>query len=96
MARRTEIDAAREFMQKRHQQMHGKGAPMPHGKVMTSVGAVAKGQAMPGGRYPIRNRSDLENAIRAVGRSKTPAATRAWIKKRAAQLGLTSLVPADW
>lgn len=59
---------------------------------------AAKGQAMPGGRYPITNRSDLENAIRAVGRTdaaKRPA-VKSFIKKRAAALGLTSLIPADW
>jgi hypothetical protein len=28
-----------------------------------------RGQAMQGGRFPIRNRSDLDNAIRAVGRT---------------------------
>ena len=55
-----------------------------------------KGEAMSGGRYPIRNTSDLQNAIQAYGRSKTPAATRAWIKKRAAALGASKTLPASW
>jgi hypothetical protein len=59
-----------------------------------------RGQAMPGGRYPIRNRSDLENAIHAVGRSKGGEsgrnAVRRWIIKRARALGLTSMIPENW
>lgn len=31
---------------------------------------AASGAAMPGGRFPIRNRAELENAIRAVGRTQ--------------------------
>jgi hypothetical protein len=61
--------------------------------------ALAKqGKAMAGGRYPITNKDDLSNAIRAIGRtdpSKRPA-VKAFIKKRAAALGLTSMIPADW
>src|SRR5690606_27291463 len=34
--------------------------------------AEQRGQAMPGGRFPIRNRADLLNAIRAVGRARPP------------------------
>ena len=49
--------------------------------------AAAKGQAMPGGRFPIRNLDDLKNAKMAIGRSKTPGATRAFINKRAKALG---------
>lgn len=57
-----------------------------------------KGQAMPGGRYPIANRDDLSNAIRAVGRTDPSkrGAVKAFIKKRAAALGLTSMIPDDW
>lgn len=46
-----------------------------------------KGKAMPGGRYPIVNKEDLGNAKRAIGRAKNPAKTRAWINKRAKELG---------
>lgn len=62
-----------------------------------------QGKAMPpagggkGGRYPIRNRSDLSKAIRAVGRgSGDHAAIRAFIKRRAKALGLTSMIPENW
>lgn len=53
----------------------------------------SKGQAMPGGRYPIPNLDFLKRAIRSIGR--TPPAQRpavvAWIKKRAAALGQPKL-----
>jgi len=55
-----------------------------------------KGKAMPGGGYPIENKSDLENAIRAFGRAKNKAATKAWIKKRARALGATEMLPENW
>ena len=55
-----------------------------------------RGEAEPGGRYPIRNTSDLHNAIRAFGRSKSPAQTRAFIISRARALGATSMLPASW
>lgn len=59
--------------------------------------AESKGQAMSGGRFPIRNRSDLENAIRAVGRAKGDRnAVRRFIIKRARALGLTNLIPDTW
>lgn len=64
---------------------------------------AARGQAMPGGRFPIRNRSDLENAIRAVGRAGGPDGTaadrnavRRWIIRRARALGLTDMIPDTW
>lgn len=42
---------------------------------------------MPGGRFPIRNASDLSNAKHAFGRAKDKPAVRAWINKRAKSLG---------
>lgn len=61
---------------------------------------ASQGQAMRGGRYPIRNRSDLSNAIRAVGRASGGEtgrrAVRRWIIKRARALGLTSMIPDTW
>lgn len=53
-------------------------------------------EAMPDGSYPIRNRSDLKNAIQAFGRSKNPAKTKAWIKKRARELDAEDLLPESW
>jgi hypothetical protein len=58
--------------------------------------AAEKGQAMPGGGFPIKSEKDLKNAIQAVGRAKDPAAAKAHIKKRAKALGLTSLIPKQW
>lgn len=55
-----------------------------------------KQEAMPDGSYPIRNRSDLKNAIQAIGRSKNPAKTKAWIKKRARELDAEDLLPESW
>lgn len=62
--------------------------------------AAAKGEAMAGGRYPIRNEADLQNAIHAVGRAKGGeagrAAVRRFIIKRAKALGLSDMIPGSW
>lgn len=62
--------------------------------------AEQRGAAMPGGRFPIRNREDLANAIRAVGRAKGGAAGRAAVRrfiiKRARALGLSAMIPDTW
>lgn len=55
-----------------------------------------KKEAMPDGSFPIRNTSDLKNAIQAVGRAKDPAEAKAWIKKRAKALGKEDLLPDTW
>jgi hypothetical protein len=55
-----------------------------------------KGQAMPGGGFPIRNRADLKRAIQAYGRASNKAAAKAWIIKRAKALDATDLLPDDW
>lgn len=67
---------------------------------------VSKGQAMPApgegrpGRFPIANQSDLENAIRAIGRVKGGEAERAKVRRyvmsRARALGLSKLIPDTW
>lgn len=58
------------------------------------------GRAMPGGRFPIDNKADLRNAIRAVGRAKGGEkgrdAVRRFIMKRARALGASSMIPDDW
>jgi hypothetical protein len=48
---------------------------------------------MPGGRFPIRNTSDLEKAKHAFGRAKpgSKPAVRRWINKRARDLGAAPL-----
>ena len=48
-----------------------------------------RGEAMSNGKYPIRNSQDLKDAIRLVGASDMPESkVKAWIKKRAKELGL--------
>lgn len=54
------------------------------------------GEAMPDGSFPIANRQDLENAIRAYGRAKNKRAARRHIMKRARALGAMDLIPEDW
>ena len=59
--------------------------------------AAASGAAMPDGSYPIENRSDLTNALHAIGRGKgSDAAIREHIGRRAQALGATDLLPDDW
>jgi len=55
-----------------------------------------KGHAMPDGSCPIKNASDLKNAIRLAGNAKNPAAAKAHIKKRARALGLENMIPPGW
>lgn len=67
---------------------------------------VRKGKAMPApgqdrpGRFPIANRADLENAIRAVGRvaggEQERRKVRRFIIKRARALNLQQLIPDTW
>jgi hypothetical protein len=55
-----------------------------------------KGAAMPHGGFPIVTRQDLKNAVKAFGRAKNPAKTKAHIIKRAKALGATDVLPDDW
>lgn len=57
---------------------------------------ASSGAAMPDGSFPIENGSDLENAVRALGRAKNPAAAKRHIILRARSLGLTAKLPEDW
>ena len=57
---------------------------------------ASDGRAMKDGSYPIANRDDLENAIKAIGRAKNKAEARAHIEHRAKELGLTDLLPDGW
>lgn len=63
------------------------------------------GKAMPdsegsGGRFPIRNRSDLAKAIKAVGRAKGGEEgrrkVRRFIIRRAKALNLSNMIPDSW
>lgn len=53
-----------------------------------------------GGRFPIRNASDLAKAIKAVGRAKGGEAGRRKVRRfiisRARALGLQSSIPDNW
>ena len=57
---------------------------------------AGSGAAMSDGSFPIENKSDLENAIQAIGRAKNPATAKAHIKARAKSLGATNLLPDTW
>jgi hypothetical protein len=59
--------------------------------------AEESGKAMPGGRYPIENATDLDKAIAAVGRGKGDHdAIRRHIIAAARRLGLSSRIPDNW
>ena len=67
------------------------------------VAGAALPPKKPGGRprFQINNRTDLHNAIHAVGRARpnTPQEhdmVRRYIRKRARALGLESMIPATW
>lgn len=56
-----------------------------------------EGKAMVGGRFPVRNRSDLKNAIKLVGNSDLPKSdVIAYLKRRAKDLGATDELPESW
>ena len=59
---------------------------------------AGEGKAMPDGAYPIRNVSDLKNAIQAFGRAKESerTAVRKHIVKRARGLNREDLIPENW
>lgn len=55
-----------------------------------------EGKAMPDGGYPIRNREDLVNAVRAYGRGNNKEEVKKWIKKRAKELDAEQYLPENW
>jgi hypothetical protein len=61
----------------------------PSGSVSAAArrSAESRGDAMPGGRFPIRNASDLSNAKHDFARANDKPAVRRWINKRARDLG---------
>jgi hypothetical protein len=58
--------------------------------------AAKKGDALPDGSFPIETKGDLENAIKAYGRAKDPAAAKKHIIERAKALDATDLLPDGW
>jgi hypothetical protein len=69
----------------------------PSGSVKASSrrASAKRGHTMKGGSFPIENTADLARAKHDVGRAKDPAAARAWINKRAKQLGAAPLGGKD-
>jgi hypothetical protein len=59
---------------------------------------IEEGKALKDGSYPIRNDSDLKNAIQAYGRAKPghKAAVRKHIMKQARSLDRRDLIPETW
>lgn len=55
-----------------------------------------RGEALPDGSFPIRNRKDLKDAIRSYGRAKDKAEAKRWIRRRARKLDAEDLLPEDW
>lgn len=58
--------------------------------------AADSGAALPDGSFPIHNKTDLRNAIQAIGRAKNRARAMAHIKTRARALGATDMLPDTW
>lgn len=54
------------------------------------------GQAMPDGSFPIKNRTDLANAIQSVGRAANYEAAKKHIIRRARTLNMVNMLPEDW
>lgn len=56
-----------------------------------------EGKAMAGGRFPVRNVSDLKNAIKLVGNSDLPKdEVMKFLKRRAKDLGAENEIPESW
>ena len=51
---------------------------------------------MPGGRFPIENADDVENAVSLYGVAKDKDAVKAHIINQAKRLGAENKLPADW
>lgn len=77
----------------------------PRAKEMRQL--VQQGKAMPApgqsrpGRFQIRNRAELSDAIKAVGRVQPPteearSKVRRFIAKRAKALGASDAIPDSW
>lgn len=55
-----------------------------------------RGEALPDGSFPIRNKADLKDAIQSYGRAKDKAEAKRWIKRRARELDAEDELPDDW
>jgi hypothetical protein len=55
-----------------------------------------RGEALPDGSFPIRNKGDLKDAVQSYGRAKDKAEAKRWIKRRARELDAEDELPDDW
>ena len=55
-----------------------------------------EGLALPDGSFPIRNKQDLKDAIKAIGLARSYSKTKKWIIKRARELDAVDLLPEKW
>jgi hypothetical protein len=55
-----------------------------------------RGEALPDGSVPIRNKEDLSDAVQSYGRAKDKAEAKRWIKRRARELDAEDELPDDW
>jgi hypothetical protein len=55
-----------------------------------------RGEALPDGSFPIRNKEDLRDAIQSYGRANDKAEAKRWIKRRARELDAEGELPDDW
>jgi hypothetical protein len=55
-----------------------------------------RGEALPDGSFPIRNKEDLSDAVQSYGRAKDKAEAKRWIKRRARELDAEDELPDDW
>lgn len=58
--------------------------------------AADRGEALPDGSFPIRNKADLARAIMAIGRANNPAAVKRFIIRRARDLNAVDMLPKSW
>lgn len=55
-----------------------------------------EGLALPDGSFPIRNKQDLKDAIKAIGLARSYDKTKKWIIKRARELNAIDELPESW
>jgi hypothetical protein len=55
-----------------------------------------RGEALPDGSFPIRNKEDLRDAVQSYGRAKDKEEAKRWIKRRARELDAEKELPDDW
>jgi hypothetical protein len=55
-----------------------------------------RGEALPDGSFPIRNREDLRDAVQSYGRANDKAEAKRWIRRRARELDAEDELPDDW